>query len=117
MPNAANAAFQMESPWHQAVIRAVEENDLDTARKITDVAKRDLDQANRLGREYLEPCIDVQSQSARYGGEMPETDRARVRFYSRPCHRKFLSEKEGRPVYEPVGYVEIGSLGNDKQIV
>ena len=48
---------------------------------------------------------------------MPETDRARVRFYSKPCHRKFLSERADEPVYEPVDYVEIGSLGDDKQIV
>ena len=48
---------------------------------------------------------------------MPETDRAQVRFYSKSCYRKFKSEQEGRPIYEPVDYVEIGTLGDDKQIV
>ncbi len=47
---------------------------------------------------------------------MPE-DMAQVRFYSRPCYRSFKSEQAGKPVYEPVDYVEIGSLGDDKQIV
>ena len=47
---------------------------------------------------------------------MPETDGAQVRFYSRPCYRKFLSEQADKPVYEPVDYVEIRSLGDDKSV-
>ena len=48
---------------------------------------------------------------------MPETDRAQVRFYSKSCYRAFLSEQAGKEVSEPIDYVEIGTLGDDKQIV
>lgn len=45
--------FGRQSPWHQAAMRAIEADDLDTAKSITAVAQNDLDEANRLGEEYL----------------------------------------------------------------
>ena len=46
--------FEPESPWHEAMKRAVDRGDMDTAHKITAVAKNDLEEANRLGKEYLD---------------------------------------------------------------
>lgn len=52
------------SPWHQAVTQAAQADDIDTAREIYEVAKAgDLEHANHLGQEYLEP-LGVHGQSA-----------------------------------------------------
>ena len=45
--------FEPQSPWHEAAVKAARAGDIDTARRITDVAQNDLDEANRLGEEYL----------------------------------------------------------------
>ena len=47
---------------------------------------------------------------------MPEQDMAMVYFYSKPCERKFKSEQEGRPIYDPVDYVNIRYAGEDKTV-
>ena len=45
--------FKIRAPWHEAVYAAVENHDMKTAKSITAVAQTDLDEANRLGEEYL----------------------------------------------------------------
>lgn len=40
-----------------------------------------------------------------------------VRFYSKPVQNNYLTEKEGRPIFEDVVYVNIMTPGNDKNIV
>ena len=44
-------------------------------------------------------------------------DMAWVRFYQNSVYQSFRSEKEGRPIYEPVDFIEIRFPGDDKQIV
>ncbi len=48
-----DAALELEPPWHAAVVKAARAGDFEDAHRINDTAQTDLDEANRLGEEYL----------------------------------------------------------------
>jgi hypothetical protein len=50
------------------------------------------------------------------GAQNPDS-RLAVRFYSKPIQSPFKTEKEGRPIFEDVVYVEIHTPGNQLNII